>query len=111
MGTYLVLVMSDPVDGRDDEYNQWYEHTHLDEVLVTAGFTSAQRFALEGSIGPPAGPPPPRPVRDRRRQRRGSGGPAGRPAGRTPPERRPSIGRGAALWVFSPTGERHVVPH
>lgn len=48
---YLVLVMSNPVDGREHEYNQWYEDPHLDQVIETAGFASAQRFVLGAAAG------------------------------------------------------------
>ena len=41
MATFLVAVLSNPAEGREDEFNEWYEHTHLDEVLSSAGFRSA----------------------------------------------------------------------
>lgn len=42
--TYLVF--SNPVEGREDEFNTWYDTVHLPEVLATPGMRSAQRFAL-----------------------------------------------------------------
>lgn len=50
MTSHLLFVYSNPVEGKEDEYNDWYENTHLDEVLLSAGFTSAQRF--EVSVDP-----------------------------------------------------------
>jgi hypothetical protein len=44
MTTYLVF--SNPVDGKEDEFNEWYDNVHLPEVLATPGMRSAQRFAL-----------------------------------------------------------------
>ena len=48
---HLVLVLTEPTEGREDEFNNYYEHTHLEEVLDTTDFTSAQRFKLVGEAG------------------------------------------------------------
>ena len=45
MKTYY-LVYSNPVEGMEEEYNQWYNNVHLKEVLQIDGFNSAQRFEL-----------------------------------------------------------------
>ena len=45
MKTYY-LVYSNPVEGMDEEYNQWYNEVHLKEVLQIEGFNAAQRFEL-----------------------------------------------------------------
>lgn len=42
----LLLVFSNPVDQREEEYNEWYTHHHLDEILAIDGFVLAQRFRL-----------------------------------------------------------------
>ncbi len=54
-----LFVFTSPVDGRADEYDDWYENTHLAEVLMVPGIYAAQRFRLgmtppEGSPAPPA---------------------------------------------------------
>ncbi len=36
--------MSSPVEGREEEYNDWYQNTHLPEVVDLPGIRSAQRF-------------------------------------------------------------------
>jgi hypothetical protein len=41
---HCFVVMSDPVPGREDEYNDWYSNRHLSDVLALEGFTAAQRF-------------------------------------------------------------------
>lgn len=46
MPKYLMAILSDPVEGRDDEYNDWYDNIHLPEVMAAEGWTAAQRFAL-----------------------------------------------------------------
>lgn len=35
----------------EDAYNSYYEDLHLDEVLQTTGWKSAQRFRLAGQAG------------------------------------------------------------
>ena len=49
-----MLVWSDPSDpSREDEYNKWYDATHLPDVLKLSPFTSATRFKVsEAQFGP-----------------------------------------------------------
>ncbi|HEX3613198.1 MAG TPA: hypothetical protein VHU88_16030 [Sporichthyaceae bacterium] len=42
--TALLLVMSRPVPGREQDYDEWYTDRHLGDVLNAAGFRAAQRF-------------------------------------------------------------------
>lgn len=49
MSTALLVVLTNPVEGREDEYNRWYSEDHLDDVLSAAGFEAAQRFRFQGS--------------------------------------------------------------
>lgn len=44
---YQLIVLSNAVAGRDVEYNEWYEHIHLPDVLRNPGFVSAERFKLQ----------------------------------------------------------------
>jgi hypothetical protein len=44
------IVLSDPVAGKEDEYNTWYEHQHLRDILNVPGFVSAQRFRFASKI-------------------------------------------------------------
>jgi len=46
MEKHYLLFFSNPVDGREDEYNKWYTDTHLHDVVKVPGFVSAQRFEL-----------------------------------------------------------------
>jgi len=43
VGTLWLVVLTNPVEGREDEYNDWYTKTHLDDVLAVEGFRAAQR--------------------------------------------------------------------
>jgi hypothetical protein len=46
MGRYVFAVQSNPVAGREDEYNDWYSNRHLPDLLAMPGVVSARRFAL-----------------------------------------------------------------
>jgi len=43
---YQFLVLSNPVEGREDEYNDWYTNQHLDDILKLPGAVAAKRFKL-----------------------------------------------------------------
>lgn len=46
MPRYKMLVLTSAVEGREDEFNEWYQSRHLPDVTVVPGFRSAQRFTL-----------------------------------------------------------------
>jgi hypothetical protein len=61
MASHRLFVFTQPVEGKDAEYNDWYDKIHLKEVLEIEGFVAAQRFALaEGPVDgeAPAAPAP-----------------------------------------------------
>jgi hypothetical protein len=43
---YLFVVNSNPVDGREQEYNEWYSNRHLADLRALPGVVSARRFVL-----------------------------------------------------------------
>src|SRR4051812_5666782 len=49
MPRFKFLAFTNPVEGREDEYNEWYTNTHLADLLRVPGLMSAQRFRLTGS--------------------------------------------------------------
>ncbi|MCU1346574.1 MAG: hypothetical protein JWL70_2840 [Acidimicrobiia bacterium] len=52
MADHHMLVFTNPVEGREDEFNKWYDEVHLPEVLTVPGFVAAQRYGqTEGSLG------------------------------------------------------------
>ncbi len=51
MKKHLVLVLTEPTEGREEEFNDYYENTHLEEVIASAGYKSAQRFKLVDEAG------------------------------------------------------------
>lgn len=44
--TYYLLVFSNPVAGREAEYNKWYNELHQKDVVSVPGFVTAQRFVI-----------------------------------------------------------------
>jgi hypothetical protein len=48
MTGYIQTVVTVPVVGREDEFNRWYDDTHLREMLQVPGFVAGRRYALTG---------------------------------------------------------------
>lgn len=49
----ILVVLTRPLPGGDEEYNRWYDERHLPDVLhVIGGFTAAQRFERLGERAP-----------------------------------------------------------
>jgi hypothetical protein len=46
MARFVFVVETDPVEGRDREYNQWYDEIHLKDVCAFPGFVGARRFRI-----------------------------------------------------------------
>ncbi len=49
MAKHTLVVLTNAKDGADDAFNEWYDHTHLGDVLALEGFSAAQRFKLSGT--------------------------------------------------------------
>lgn len=46
MTNSVLIVHTNPVPDREDEYNDWYDHQHLADVLALPGFVAARRYQL-----------------------------------------------------------------
>jgi hypothetical protein len=46
MDTTQLLVYTNPVVGQDQAFNEWYDNTHLPQILALPMVVSAQRFEL-----------------------------------------------------------------
>jgi hypothetical protein len=46
MAKYVLVVITNPTPGQEDEFNRWYTDQHLDDVLRIPGYVAAQRFKL-----------------------------------------------------------------
>jgi len=53
MAKHLFFAFTAPVAGREDEFNSWYNETHLDDVLQVDGMIAAQRFEVSPQFGTP----------------------------------------------------------
>src|ERR1700736_6102877 len=56
---HRLLILSNAVAGRDEEFNAWYDE-HLDHVLAVEGIEAAQRFRFSDDQFPPDVIPPSR---------------------------------------------------
>ncbi len=54
---YKMVVFSNAVEGKDKDFNDWYQNTHLQQIVSIKGFTKAQRFRFHGNIVPGAPDP------------------------------------------------------
>lgn len=54
MKRFKVLILTEPTEGQEAEYNDYYENLHLREVLETTDLLSAQRFKLAAEVGEPS---------------------------------------------------------
>lgn len=59
MAKGIMVVQSAPSDPeREDEFNQWYSHTHLPELRAVPGFVSARRYRVhDARAGAPSAHP------------------------------------------------------
>jgi hypothetical protein len=46
MTKHILLALSNPADGADDAYNEWYDGDHRAEIFELPGFAAVQRFKL-----------------------------------------------------------------
>lgn len=58
MPSYKLIVMTQPVEGREQEYNDWYQGMHLPDLVAVHGVKSAQRFRLSRTVVADRGPLP-----------------------------------------------------
>jgi hypothetical protein len=48
MSDYTMIVFTSPAEGREDEYNKWYDEVHLPEFSALDGVISGKRYNMEG---------------------------------------------------------------
>lgn len=46
MSHFRFLVLANPVEGREDAFNDWYTNVHLPDVMRIPGVVAAQRYRL-----------------------------------------------------------------
>ncbi len=47
MGSYRYVVLTNPVAGKEDAFNEWYSNHHLKDLVAIPGFVAAQRFTVK----------------------------------------------------------------
>jgi hypothetical protein len=103
---HIVAVLTEPTEGKEDEFNDYYENLHLDEVLATTGWKSAQRFVLADQVGQTC----PLPYLALYEVETDDASGIIPTMDDTRPQRQQSDSlnrRTAAVWVFSATGPEH----
>lgn len=48
----LWIVLTNPAEGKEDEYNAWYDGRHVADTLALPGLTAARRYAVKDIDGP-----------------------------------------------------------
>jgi hypothetical protein len=54
---YKMVVFTNAVEGKDKEFNDWYQNTHLKQIVSIKSFVQAQRFRFNANIIPGAANP------------------------------------------------------
>ena len=49
MPKYIGIAMANPVEGKEQEFNEWYDNQHILDVLSIPGNVSAQRYRVADS--------------------------------------------------------------
>ena len=103
---HMVVVLTEPTEGCDEEFNDYYENVHLEEVIATTGWTSAQRFQLADQAGAKC----PLPYLALYEAEADSAESVIKKLNETRPQRVQSAAinkRTAGIWVFSEIGPKH----
>ncbi|MBX3529067.1 MAG: hypothetical protein KF849_00560 [Rhizobiaceae bacterium] len=48
----LWIVLTNPAEGKEEEYNVWYDGRHVADTLALPGLTAAQRYTVKNIAGP-----------------------------------------------------------
>ena len=49
-----LVVLSNPREGREDEFNKWYDEVHLPDLLAIPGVTAGARYRVHHLEGMPS---------------------------------------------------------
>ncbi|MDE2597182.1 MAG: hypothetical protein KGL44_09920 [Sphingomonadales bacterium] len=55
MPRYKMIALTNPVEGREDEFNDWYQNVHLPQVCALPGIKGAQRYRSAAALQDPFG--------------------------------------------------------
>ncbi|HEY0246647.1 MAG TPA: hypothetical protein VGC45_00160 [Gryllotalpicola sp.] len=51
---HIFMALTNPIEGREDEFNAWYDQEHVPDVVAVECYRSGRRFKLENTAGAPA---------------------------------------------------------
>lgn len=46
----VILALTNPVEGKDEEFREWYWTIHIPEILDLPGFVAARRYQLSDAV-------------------------------------------------------------
>jgi hypothetical protein len=103
MTKHMAVVLSEPVEGREAKFDEWYENAHIREALESTGWKNAQRFVLAAEKDPKC------PLRHLAlyEAEAGSGEDVVAKLDATREQSGSFNRKRAGLWVFSETGPKH----
>ena len=101
---HLYMVFTNPIEGQEELFNDWYEREHIHEVLALDGFVGVRRYRLNDAQRAGQAPPPFRYLTVYEVE----GDPAAAHAAvaRAGRSRRLGVQEEHVAWVYSPLGER-----
>ena len=50
MAKFKMIALTTPVAGKEDAFHDWYQNTHLPELVAMPGMTGAQRYQLVAKL-------------------------------------------------------------
>jgi len=50
MRRYKMITLSNPTEGREEEYNEWYQNIHLADLVALDGIRSARRYRFARTL-------------------------------------------------------------
>jgi hypothetical protein len=56
MAKHVFIAFSDPKEGMEDEFNEWYDNQHVPDLMKLPGFVRASRYKLAEGVDTPTGP-------------------------------------------------------
>jgi hypothetical protein len=57
MAKHIFVALTNPVPGKEAEFNKFYDEVHLPDVLGSPGWVAAQRYRLTSEQRPDMSPP------------------------------------------------------
>ncbi len=55
MARYKMVALTNPVEGKEEAFNDWYQNVHLPEVVAQQEFVSGRRYRVKQPLLDPSG--------------------------------------------------------